>query len=168
MDAEDRPSPYLPVLLAWLVPGAGHLKIGRLWPGVFTFAAILPTFVLGMSLAGFENVSWERHPIWFWAVHVFGGVLTGAAALLTRHVEIREFMPDRSAGELFTGVACLLNVVAIADVWSRCSRGDPESRGAAHAAADELAVPAAAPSAGVPASQGAAPATPAAPEASGG
>ncbi len=166
MDSEDRPSPYLPVLLAWLVPGAGHLKIGRLWPGVFTFAAILPTFVLGMSLTGFENVSWERHPIWFWAVHVFGGVLTGAAALLTRHVEIREFMPDRSAGELFTGIACLLNIVAVADVWSRCSRGDPESRQAAHAPGTVPAAPSSVlPEVAPPAEPAPAPATP---EASGG
>jgi hypothetical protein len=164
MDSEDRPSPYLPVLLAWLVPGAGHLKIGRLWPGVFTFAAILPTFVLGMSLTGFENVSPERHPIWFWAVHVFGGVLTGAAALLTRHVEAREFMQDKSAGELFTGVACLLNVVAIADVWSRCSRGDPESRAKSRTEASEPEPPLQSPP-DVPVPAAPAPVTP---EASGG
>ena len=164
MDSEERPSRFVPVILAWLVPGAGHLKIGRLWPGVFTFTAILPLYVLGMSLAGFENVSWERHPIYFWAVHVFGGLLTGAAALLTRHVEIREFMPDRSAGELFTGVACLLNVVAIADVWSRCSRGDPESRVKARAEATEPDSPTAAP----PDLPAPAESAPAAPEASGG
>jgi hypothetical protein len=128
MAATERPSPFLPVLLAWLVPGAGHLKIGRLWPGVFTFAAILPLYVGGMALTGFENVSWERHPVYFWAVHVFGGVLTAAAAFLTRTVQVREFMPDRSVGELFTAVACLLNVIALSDVWSRCRRGDPESR----------------------------------------
>jgi hypothetical protein len=128
MAAGERPSPFVPVLLAWLVPGAGHLRIGRLWPGVFVFTAILPLYVGGMALTGYENVSWERHPIYFWAVHVFGGSLTGAAAFLTRHVEPREAMPDRTVGELFTAVACLLNVIAVADVWSRCSRGDPETR----------------------------------------
>lgn len=163
MDARDRPSPFLPVVLAWLVPGAGHLKIGRLWPGVFTFAAILPLYVAGMSLAGFENVSWERHPVWFWAVHVFGGFLTGAAALLTRHVS-PPFMPDRSVGELFTGVACLLNVVAIADVWSRCSRGDPETRAKARSEATEPGpTTSAPPSAPAPAEP-----APASPEVSGG
>jgi len=123
------------VLLAWLVPGAGHLKIGKLWPGVFTFAAILPLYVGGMALAGFENVSWERHPIYFWAVHVFGGTLTGAAALLTRHVVKTEILPDESVGVLFTAVACLLNVIAISDVWSRCS-GRPDAEARAKAAAE--------------------------------
>jgi hypothetical protein len=129
MDVQ-RPAPFLPVLLAWLVPGAGHLKIGKLWPGVFTFGAILPLYFGGMALAGFENVSWTRHPIYFWAVHVWGGLVTGLAALMTRDVPMAR-MPDRSTGELFTAVACLLNVIAIADVWSRCRRGDPETRAVA-------------------------------------
>jgi uncharacterized protein DUF6677 len=137
MEPEPRPSPIVPVLLAWLVPGAGHLKIGRLWPGVFTFAAIIPLFVLGMALAGFENVSWERHPFWFWGAHLWGGLLTAASAALTLHAEVRDKLPDQSVGQLFTGVACLLNVVAIADVWSRCDRGDPETRAAARDAAAE-------------------------------
>ena len=128
MASDERQSPFLPVILAWLVPGAGHLKIGRLWPGVFTFAAILPLYVGGMALAGFENVSYARHPIYFFAVHVFGGVLTGAAELLTRGVQVTQPLPDKSTGELFTAVACLLNLVAISDVWSRCRRGDPEDR----------------------------------------
>ena len=134
MEPQQRQSPILPVLLAWLVPGAGHLKIGRLWPGVFTFAAIIPLFVLGMALAGFENVSWERHPFWFWGAHVWGGLLTAAAAGLTMQAELRDKVPDQSIGQLFTAVACLLNVVAMADVWSRCGRGDPETRAAARAA----------------------------------
>src|SRR5688572_10265884 len=96
----DRPHPFVPVLLAWLVPGAGHLKIGRLWPGVFVFAAILPLYAAGMALAGFENVSWVRHPIYFWCVHIFGGVLTAVAAFFTQHVVPGERLPHQSTGEL--------------------------------------------------------------------
>jgi hypothetical protein len=166
MDADERPDPILPVLLAWLVPGAGHLKIGKLWPGVFVFSAILPLYVAGMALTGFENVSWERHPIYFYAAHIFGGLLTGAAALLTRHVDVREYMADRSTGELFTAVACLLNIVAIADVWSRCSRGDPETRIRARADADAETAAAAAAADAPPQVPSAAPSP--APEVSGG
>jgi hypothetical protein len=149
MAAEERPSPFLPVLLAWLLPGAGHLKIGRLWPGVFVFSAILPLYVGGMALTGFENVSWERHPVYFYAAHIFGGLLTGAAALLTRNVNPPDPTPYMSTGQLFTAVACLLNVIAIADVWSRCRRGDPEARAAAarerKAAEEAAAAPQASP-----------------------
>jgi hypothetical protein len=130
MSAPERRPPLLPVLLAWLLPGGGHLAIGRLWPGVFVFAAVLPLYVGGMAMTGFQNVSWERHPIAFWAMHVFGGGITAAAALLTRHVEPLEAMPEKSVGELFTAVACLLNLIAISDVWARCDRGDPEAAAA--------------------------------------
>jgi hypothetical protein len=125
---DERRNPVLPVLCAWLVPGAGHLTIGRLWPGIFMFAAILPLFVAGLALAGFENVSPERHPIWFYAIHVWGGALTAAATFLTRDVRLTEPPVDQGVGELFTGVACLLNLIAAVDVWARCSRGDPETR----------------------------------------
>ena len=55
MDVEKRPDPFLPVILAWLVPGAGHLKIGKLWPGVFVFTAILPLYVAGMAILAFPD-----------------------------------------------------------------------------------------------------------------
>jgi hypothetical protein len=166
MEEEQRQSPVLPVLLAWLVPGAGHLKIGRLWPGVFTFAAIIPLYVAGMALAGFENVSWERHPFWFWGAHLWGGLLTAGSAALTLHAEVRERLPDQSVGQLFTGVACLLNVVAMADVWSRCGRGDPETRFANRVA--EAAAAAAARSADAPPPAATTPSPAPAPEAPGG
>jgi hypothetical protein len=162
-DPVERPYPFVPVLLAWLIPGAGHLKIGRLWPGVFTFATILPLYVGGMALAGFENVSYERHQVWFLFVHVFGGVLTGAAEFLTRGVQIHEALPDKTTGELFTAMACLLNVIAVTDVWSRCSRGDPEERAAARAKAALEAE-----SAGAPPAAPGEPAAPPTAEASGG
>jgi hypothetical protein len=148
LPSSGRPDPFVPVLLAWLVPGAGHLKIGRLWPGVFVFAAILPLYAGGMALAGFENVSWVRHPIYFWAVQIFCGLPTAVAAYLTQSVANTRPMPDQSTGELFTAVACLLNVIAISDVWSRCSRGDPEARAAARAQAAAAAAAAAPEAAG--------------------
>jgi hypothetical protein len=144
MPADSRPDPALPLLLAWLLPGAGHLKLGRVWPAVFVMAAVIPLYVVGMALTGFENVSWERHPYYFWALHVWGGSLTGIAASLTRHVTILEPMRDRSVGELYTALACLFNVVAISDVWSRCGRGDPQEHGEAPESAPPAEAPAAA------------------------
>jgi hypothetical protein len=117
-------SPVLPVLLAWLVPGAGHFAIGRPWPGIFVAAATLPLFVGGMALAGWLNVSPERHP-WYFAAHAFIGLPTGIATLLTRTSVPTEPLAYRSAGELYTAMAGLLNLVAIADVWARCRHGDP-------------------------------------------
>jgi len=130
MPAPERVSPAIPCLLAWLVPGAGHLRIGRRWPAVFVASTVLVLFVSGMALAGFENVSRARHPWWF-ALQAFAGLPTLAADLLTAEVKLTEYLPHRSVGELYTAMAGLLNLVAVADVWARCGHGDPEARRAA-------------------------------------
>ena len=130
MSAPERMSPVIPCLLAWLVPGAGHLRIGRRWPALFVAATVLVLFVAGMALAGFENVSRVRHPWWF-ALQAFAGLPALAADLLTADVTPTEYLPHRSVGELYTAMAGLLNLVALADVWARCEHGDPESRRAA-------------------------------------
>jgi hypothetical protein len=54
-----------PVIMAWLVPGVGHIVLKRPWPALFVAGAVIPLFVLGMYLTGWENVSWERHPYYF-------------------------------------------------------------------------------------------------------
>ncbi len=72
-----------PVLIAgWLVPGAGHFLLGRRPQGVVFFLAITATYLLGMFLADFTNVSPSRHPFYF-AAYVFNGGETIVAALLT-------------------------------------------------------------------------------------
>jgi TM2 domain-containing membrane protein YozV len=40
------------VLAAWLVPGAGHLVLGRRGRGLLFFVTIVGAFVLGLSLHG--------------------------------------------------------------------------------------------------------------------
>jgi uncharacterized protein DUF6677 len=127
MDAPERPAPALPLLLAWLVPGAGHAVLRKPWPALFVAASILPLFGTGLVLGGFEIVSWERHP-WLFSLQVLTGAPAGVAALLTRTVVPTDPLSFRTVGELFTCVAGLLNVVAMADVWARCRSGDPESR----------------------------------------
>lgn len=44
--------PALALLLGWLVPGAGHLLIGKWMRGLLLFAAILGMYMVGLSLAG--------------------------------------------------------------------------------------------------------------------
>lgn len=130
MSSPERPSPFVPVLLAWLVPGAGHLKIGRVWPALFVFGGVLPLFLLGMGLAGFENVSHVRHKFYF-ILHAMTGVPALVANFTTTDVTVTEALPFRSVGVLFSAVAGLLNLIAISDVWARCVRGDPEEMSAA-------------------------------------
>lgn len=130
-EAPGASPPRLPnraaaVVATWLLPGAGHLMIRRPWPGAVFALAILPLFAGGLVLAGFENVSWDRHP-WLFGLQALTGVPAGVTALLTRET-LPTNQPHRSVGDLFTCAAGLLNLVAMADVWARCTLGDPETR----------------------------------------
>jgi hypothetical protein len=56
--AYDEPRRYplgrriLAVVAAWLVPGAGHLVLGRMGRGLLFFATIAGSFALGLALHG--------------------------------------------------------------------------------------------------------------------
>lgn len=133
-DAAPAPRPFQPrgafgpVLVSWLCPGAGHFVIGRPWPGIFVAVSIWTLFGAGMALSGFENVSWERHP-WLFGLQVLAGIPAGAGALLTKGAIARsDLFTHHTVGDLYTCVAGLLNLVAIADVHARCTEGDPERR----------------------------------------
>jgi len=125
MSRPEPRHPFVPVLLAWLVPGSGHFVLGRPWPALCVAAGVVPLFVLGLHLTGYEIVSPERHP-WYFVTHVWAGLPTAFAALLTTHRTVTEILPYQEAGRLYTAVAGMLNLMAIADVWARCRRGDPE------------------------------------------
>ena len=126
-------SPVVPAVVDWLVPGAGHAMIGRRWPALFVALGTWPLLLGGLALSGFENVSWDRHP-WLFCLQGLAGLPSVAASLLTKGLPPPEFHEHHTVGDLFTCVAGLLNVVAIADVWARCVHGDPEERLARDAA----------------------------------
>jgi len=52
--------PALAALLAWLVPGLGHLYQGRLAKAVLFFVCIMGTFVYGLYLGSGPEVGWGR------------------------------------------------------------------------------------------------------------
>lgn len=55
---EELPTPVstgrrtLAVIAAWLIPGAGHLTLGRYGRGLMFFALIVGSFALGIALQG--------------------------------------------------------------------------------------------------------------------
>ncbi|MBN2024151.1 MAG: hypothetical protein JW809_15315 [Pirellulales bacterium] len=52
--------PILAAILAWLVPGLGHLYQGRLAKAVLYFVCIMGTFVYGLYLGSSEELGWGR------------------------------------------------------------------------------------------------------------
>jgi hypothetical protein len=76
----DLRNRHLAALLAWLIPGAGHLYQGRRTKGRLFFVCILSTWILGFALGGGHVVyaSWQPgDKRW----HYFLQAGVGAAAL---------------------------------------------------------------------------------------
>jgi hypothetical protein len=109
------------ILAAWLVPGLGHLLIGRRAKALLYFATITATFLAGTALAEGRNLSYERDPIYF-AAYLFNAGETGLGWLLTGHWELDHRIPLLQLGLTYTAVACLLNVVAMMDFVATCGR----------------------------------------------
>ena len=111
-----------PVLIAgWLLPGAGHLLLGRKPQAVVFFLAVTATYLLGMFLADFTNVSPHRHPFYF-AAYIFNGGETILATLLTKGL-VATRVPEvagiatKDIGIVYTAVASLLNIIVVMDAW---------------------------------------------------
>ncbi len=52
LPGETSTFPYLVLLAGWLVPGAGHLLVGKWVRALLLFVAILGMYVLGLGLTG--------------------------------------------------------------------------------------------------------------------
>ncbi|MCK4601102.1 MAG: hypothetical protein KAU28_01465 [Phycisphaerae bacterium] len=68
-----QPIPIVALLLAWLVPGAGHAYIGRLTRGIIIFVAISATFWAGVAMGGVMTVD-HRQERWWFVAQMFTGV----------------------------------------------------------------------------------------------
>ena len=111
-----RKNPLVGLVLAWLLPGAGHCYLGRKGKGIYFFVLITTAYVLGLFLAGFCNVSIDRFP-WHYAGEIFYGGATLIVQVLTEGVQVGEFNRFLEHGTLITTVAGLLNVVVMVDCY---------------------------------------------------
>ncbi len=68
-----QPLPFLALLLAWLIPGAGHAYIGRVRRGIIIFITIGATFWAGIAMGGVMTVDSVKERWWFIA-EMFTGV----------------------------------------------------------------------------------------------
>lgn len=135
--------PLVVALLGWIVPGAGHLFLGRPGKALLYFVLVVGTFALGLRFAEFLCVHRVREPYWLLGQALCGGP-TAVVLRLTQGYELTHRVPFYEVGLLYTTAAGLLNAVAIADAL-----GIADERRAIRAAAmAELAAAAAAPAYG--------------------
>jgi hypothetical protein len=124
-----RSAPAFQTLLAWLVPGLGHLAQGRRLRAALVFGALVGLLVLGTLLAEGSNLDRERH-YYYWG----GQLLAGMPALLLEwihgHGRVAGEIPLAEAGLVFGCLAGLLNVLAMIDVYGGAERehfGSPDA-----------------------------------------
>ena len=115
-------------LLAWFLPGAGHLFIGERVRGVIFLTTIAVTFWTGVAVGGVKNtVNPDERSLWF-----MGQICTGSHALATwawsRSLELPEGGDLRAYGRaeevsiVYTAICGMLNILVIFDVLVRAER----------------------------------------------
>jgi hypothetical protein len=109
--------PVLAMMLAWLVPGLGHVFQGRRVRGAMVFLALVGLFLLGTYLAEGSNLSRERH-FYYWSGQFLIGLPGILSELAFGDMRVTSHIPYVDTGLVFGCVAGLLNVLAMIDVYA--------------------------------------------------
>jgi len=115
---------YLAVVLAWLVPGAGHFFLGRRGRGLAFLLLVLASIALGCALQGelYRNVAQPLDTLATLACAAMGlpyFLLYGLG--YTGSIDSAGY----EYGKAFVLTAGLMNILLILDAWD-IARGDKE------------------------------------------
>jgi TM2 domain-containing membrane protein YozV len=116
---EKSSVPALALLLGWLIPGAGHMLLGRWVRGLLLFAAILTMYLIGLGLAGkvYTPNTGDVLDILNFAGQLGMGLLYALARIFGWGASsVVNTLADY--GTKFLVVAGLLNIVAAVDAHS--------------------------------------------------
>ena len=129
------------LLLAWLIPGAGHWYAAHRGRAVIYAVTVIGTFLAGLWMGGLATVSMTGHK-WAFLLQLFDGPLALAAgvashaadaasqtALAAGHSTASAPSPTRlgDLGLTFTLVSAAFNVLVMADAYWRADRTDEEA-----------------------------------------
>jgi hypothetical protein len=134
--------PSTAAILAWLVPGLGHIYQGRVLKGIVFFAALMGTFAFGMYLGEWKVVYWawdDRKPVVEGICRVGMGLpclpallqsfdrsgaglpILGRFQAAPSSAELQELNARLNrtwdVAKIYTMIACLLNVLVILDAY---------------------------------------------------
>ena len=104
--------------LGWLVPGLGHLLLGRRVRAVCFFAIVLTCFLVGYTLEGNLFVPVGGQPLTFLAT--LGAMGVGAPYFVARWLLAYAGSPEAAGyeyGTAFLLTAGLMNLLLVLDAW---------------------------------------------------
>jgi hypothetical protein len=132
--------PTLAFLAGWLVPGLGHLMMGKPRKAMFFFASLASLHAAGYVLADFRWVRYEDN-MFYW-VGRWGSGLSWAATWLVESNPPRNAVPMEyyEVGLLYMCAAGLLNVILMLNLL-----GSPSPQPGSPAPEPENSAPPAAP-----------------------
>ena len=121
-ESTSRVSPTIALIAGWLVPGAGHLLLGKWIRAILLMASIVGMFAIGIALQGkiYSPNTGEPLDMLGFAGDLGSGVLYGLARLLGWG-QAPVLVAVADYGKMFIVVAGLLNIVAAVDAHSLAS-----------------------------------------------
>lgn len=104
-------------LAAWLIPGFGHLLLGRKWRALILFSSILSMFLFGLAMKGifFSTGSGS----YLQTLGYVGEMCVGVAMPAAKFFEYSgdPFFVSSDFGTAFLVAAGMLNVLAVLDAY---------------------------------------------------
>jgi len=120
-----KPRAIAAMVLAYLVPGAGHVYLGRRRRGIAFFAIVVFMFAIGIAIDGSMYVLTGDRGQLLNVFAAFGSMGVGPLYFLAR-----AFGPEGSIrtemfeyGRTFTLTAGLMNLLLMLDCWDIAMRG---------------------------------------------
>jgi hypothetical protein len=99
-------------LLAWLVPGAGHLMLGKKTHAAVIFATILMTLCTGLYIGSIGVINPVGAKPWYVA-QVMNTPAVAALGQMTRGGDYPVYGRPNEIGQIYTSIAGLLNLLCI-------------------------------------------------------
>ncbi len=102
---------------AWLIPGFGHLLLGRKWRALILFTSILALYLFGIAMNG---VFFSPHSgSYLQSLGYFGELCVGVAMPVTKFFNYSgdPFFVSSDYGTAFLVAAGMLNVLAVLDAY---------------------------------------------------
>jgi len=118
-------TPFLLIvgLLAWLVPGAGHLVLNEKRHAVIIFVAITLTFCTGIYIGSIGVINWVGAKPWFIA-QMMNSPVVWILWKLVENGDYPVYGRPNEIGQIYTSIAGLLNLLCIvtAVYWAHLRR----------------------------------------------
>ncbi len=99
-------------LLAWLVPGAGHLMLGKKTHAIVIFVTIALTLCIGLYIGSIGVINPVGAKPWYVA-QVMNTPAVAALGQLTRGGDYPVYGRPNEIGQIYTSITGLLNLLCI-------------------------------------------------------